>query len=205
MRAPSTPSATAERILDVAERLVQTQGYNGFSYADVSAALRITKASLHYHFPTKAKLGLSLIQRYQETFQSALEAIRKSVPDPRAKLRAYVQLYAAVLREDRMCLCGMLAAEQATLPKPMRAALNAFFDSNETWLADVLQEGRKAGALRLGGPVDEEARLLVASLEGAMLVARSYGDPKRFESAAELVLAGMLPSATRVARGLRRA
>ena len=203
--AHSPPSATSERILNVAERLVQTQGYNGFSYADISAALRITKASLHYHFPTKAKLGLSLVLRYQETFGNALEALRKRVPDPAEKLRAYVRLYADVLREDRMCLCGMLAAEQATLPKPMRTALNAFFDANEKWLAEVLGEGRKTGALRFEGSVDEEARLLVASLEGAMLVARSYGDPQRFVSAADLVLASVLPPAQRVTKGLRRA
>jgi TetR/AcrR family transcriptional regulator, transcriptional repressor for nem operon len=205
MRVPPPPSATAERILDVAERLVQTQGYNGFSYADVSAALRISKASLHYHFPTKAKLGLSLVLRYQEAFRSALEAIRKSVPAPADQLRAYVQLYADVLRKDRMCLCGMLAAEQATLPKPMKAALNAFFDANEAWLADVLEEGHRTAALRVEGSVVEEARLFVASLEGAMLVARSYGDSRRFVSAAERVLAGVLPSAQRFKKGLRQA
>ena len=48
---------TASRILDVAERLAQTQGYNGFSYADIAAELGITKASLHYHFASKADLG----------------------------------------------------------------------------------------------------------------------------------------------------
>jgi TetR/AcrR family transcriptional regulator, transcriptional repressor for nem operon len=99
----------------------------------------------------------------------------------------------------------MLAAEQATLPKPMRAALNAFFDANEAWLADVLEEGRRTRALRLEGPVVEEARLLVASLEGAMLVARSYGDSRRFVSAAERVLAGVLPSSQRLTKGLRQA
>jgi len=205
MRNPAPPSATAQRILDVAERLVQTQGYNGFSYADVSAALRITKASLHYHFPTKAKLGLSLVLRYQDAFRSALEGIQRSVPDSEGKLRAYVQLYADVLRKDRMCLCGMLAAEQATLPKPMRVALNAFFDANEAWLADVLEEGRRTGAVYVEVPVVEEARLLVASLEGAMLVARSYGDSRRFVSAAERVLAGVLSSAKRVAKTVRQA
>jgi TetR/AcrR family transcriptional repressor of nem operon len=203
MRAP--PPATAERILDVAERLVQTQGYNGFSYADISAALRITKASLHYHFPTKAKLGLSLVLRYHDAFRSALEAIQKSVPDPRQKLRAYVQLYADVLRKDRLCLCGMLAAEQATLPKPMKAALNAFFDANERWLAGVLEEGRRSGTLHLEGPVVEEAQLLVAALEGAMLVARSYGDSKRFAAVAERVLAGILPPAPRLPKRVRQA
>ena len=52
---------TAGRILDVAERLVQLRGFNGFSYADVAAELGITKASLHYHFPGKAELGEALI------------------------------------------------------------------------------------------------------------------------------------------------
>ena len=55
---------TASRILDVAERLVQLSGFNGFSYADVAAELRITKASLHYHFAGKAELGEALIARY---------------------------------------------------------------------------------------------------------------------------------------------
>ena len=45
---------TATQILDVAERLVQVRGFNGFSYADVAAELNITKAALHYHFAGKA-------------------------------------------------------------------------------------------------------------------------------------------------------
>jgi AcrR family transcriptional regulator len=33
---------TAARILDSAERLVQSRGFNGFSYADVAAELGVT-------------------------------------------------------------------------------------------------------------------------------------------------------------------
>ena len=192
---PSSPSGTAERILDVAERLVQTGGFNGFSYADVSAALRITKASLHYHFPTRAKLGLSLILRYHQSFLGALAAIESSPGDALEKVRRYVGIYAEVVRKNRMCLCGMLAAEHATLPKAMREALNAFFDANERWLSRVLEEGRRARALGFHGSAVEEARLLVAALEGAMLVARSYGDPGRFESAADRAVASLVDSA----------
>jgi gluconolactonase len=130
MRAPAPSSDTASRILDVAERLVQTQGFNGFSYADVSAALGITKASLHYHFATKADLGLRLIGRYHETFLEALQNIAGE-RGARQRLRRYARLYADVLRAERMCLCGMLAADYATLSRPMRAAVTAFFDANE--------------------------------------------------------------------------
>ena len=185
----SVPSATAKRILDVAERLVQTQGFNGFSYADISAALGITKASLHYHFRTKAQLGLSLIRRYQHNFLEALAAIDAARIDQRQKLRRYAQIYSDVLRKDRMCLCGMLAADYATLPKPMKDSVTAFFDANESWLEKLLEEGRRARALHFEGSAAEEARLLLASLEGAMLVARSYDDVTRFEAMAERALA----------------
>lgn len=70
-----TPSETAARILDIAERLAQTRGFNGFSYADISSELGITKASLHYHFATKATLGRALLLRYSEKFEAALTAI----------------------------------------------------------------------------------------------------------------------------------
>src|SRR2546425_1165151 len=76
---------TAQRILDVAERLVQTQGFNGFSYADIAAELGITKASLHYHFATKAALGSALITRYGAEFGRALEGamlVARSYGDP---------------------------------------------------------------------------------------------------------------------------
>jgi len=43
-------SDTSEKILDLAELLIQTRGYSAFSYQDISEALEVTKASIHYHF-----------------------------------------------------------------------------------------------------------------------------------------------------------
>src|SRR5215207_9448334 len=106
---------TAAQILDSAERLVQTRGFNGFSYADIAAELSITKASLHYHFAGKAELGEALITRYARRFVEALADVDGRVADARGKLDAYAGLYADVLRGQRMCLCGMLAAEYQTL------------------------------------------------------------------------------------------
>src|SRR5688572_6937724 len=106
---PARRTDTADRILDVAERLVQVHGFNGFSYADISTKVRIRKASLHYHFPTKAGLGTALIARYQAAFLQALEDIDGRGGDARVKLEEYARLYSSVLRQRRMCLCGMLA------------------------------------------------------------------------------------------------
>jgi TetR/AcrR family transcriptional regulator, transcriptional repressor for nem operon len=175
---------TAARVLDVAERLVQVRGYNGFSYADVAAELKISKASLHYHFPGKAELGQALIERYATRFSEALEAIDRDGGDAPAKLEAYARIYAEVLGEQRMCLCGMLAAEYDTLPKPMRSAVVGFFDDNEAWLAGVLEKGEAEGTLRLTGSASEAAQSIVSGLEGALLVARPYRDIARFQAAA---------------------
>src|SRR5688572_2738685 len=111
---------TSQRILDIAERLVQTRGYNGFSYADIAEAMQVTKASLHYHFRSKADLGAELIERYERNFLAALAQIDREAKDAADKLRRYAAIYGGVLRANRMCLCGMLAAEFGTLPKPMK-------------------------------------------------------------------------------------
>ena len=179
---------TGRRALDVAERLVQTRGFNGFSYADIAEALGVTKASLHYHFPSKADLGRRLIERYETGFLETLAGIDAAQQRAAEKLRRYVSIYADVLRANRMCLCGMLASDYATLPKPMRERVRHFFDENERWLARVLDEGRKAGQLAFKGAPVELARMIVASLEGAMMLARSYGEPPRFDAAAERVI-----------------
>jgi TetR/AcrR family transcriptional repressor of nem operon len=184
-------ASTGAQILDAAERLVQQRGFNGFSYADIATELGVTKAALHYHFASKAELGDALIQRYAERFFAALERASADHPDALDRLRAYAKLYADVFRDDRMCLCGMLAADYATLPDPMRERVVRFFDDNEVWLARLLDEGRKAGTVRFSGSPKAVARTLIAGLEGAMLVSRPYRDPKRFRAAADLLIRGL--------------
>jgi TetR/AcrR family transcriptional repressor of nem operon len=84
----------------------------------------------------------------------------------------------------------MLAAEYQTLPEPMRDAVIEFFDENEAWVGAVLEDGRDDGSLAFEGAPRDAARLIVSALEGAMLVARPYGDVERFELAAERLLTG---------------
>lgn len=183
---------TAIEILDAAERLAQTKGFNGFSYADIAAELGISKAALHYHYPGKAELGEALVERYTSRFAAALAEIDRSIPGPPAKLEAYAAVYLDVLRQERMCLCGMLAAEFGTLPPTIQARVLAFFRVNEVWLAAVFEQGRREGTLRFEGSASEAARALTGSLEGAMLVARMHGDTEQFRATIALLLAGLM-------------
>ena len=102
---------SAQRILDVAERLVQTRGFNGFSYADIAEALDVTKASLHYHFPSKADSGRRLIERYEKTFLAALEGID-------ADRRGAARETASAMRASTPTCCATTACACAACSPP---------------------------------------------------------------------------------------
>jgi TetR/AcrR family transcriptional repressor of nem operon len=182
---------TSTQILDIAERLVQMRGFNGFSYADVAAELGVTKASLHYHYRSKAELGEALVTRYSRRFGASLQEIEARHSNASDRLAEYARLYADVLRSHRMCLCGMLAADYETLTEPIRGKVLHFFDENEAWLERVLESGRDEGTLEFVGPARETAQVIMSGLEGAMLVARSYGEIERFEAAAARLLGSL--------------
>jgi TetR/AcrR family transcriptional repressor of nem operon len=198
---PAARKPTADKVLDIAEALVQTRGYNAFSYADVSKAVGIRKASLHHHYPTKADLGLALVGRYRAAFLSALNTIEAKSAGTAKRLERYTELYASVLRKGRMCMCGMLAADVATLPRPMRESIAEFFGENEKWLARILAEGRKRGEIDFEGTPASMASFFVSSLEGAMLVARGSGNLDPFDDVVRHLMTRIRPA---VARSKRR-
>ncbi|MBW4638730.1 MAG: TetR/AcrR family transcriptional regulator [Gloeocapsa sp. UFS-A4-WI-NPMV-4B04] len=168
---------------------MQTRGYNAFSYADISAEVGIRKASIHYYFPSKGDLGRHLVARYRQTFRKKRDQIDHKTDDSRLKLTQYIQLYLDGLQNERLCLCGMLAADFNTLPQAVPEEVKSFFADNEAWLAKVLTEGSKAGVIRCNGLAEVEAQLLLAALQGAMLVARSRGDISQFQAIAQKLLA----------------
>ena len=123
--ARKTEGGTAPRSSTWPNGWCSSAGSTGSATPTSPRSSRITKASLHYHFAGKAELGEALIERYASRFTGSLDEIDTRPVDARAKLAAYAQLYGDVLQRKRMCLCGMLAAEYQTLPKPMRSAVVA--------------------------------------------------------------------------------
>lgn len=184
----TAPASTGERILDVAEELVQTRGVNGMSYADISVALGITKASLHYHFASKSDLVQALIDRYSTRFFRALDSIDETETDAATRLRAYARVYGSVLERGRMCLCGMLASDFQTLTTSAQADVVTFFDRNVEWLEHVISEGVREGQLPRVGSPRVAAETLLAGLQGAMLVSRPSEATARFEAIASSLL-----------------
>lgn len=183
---------TRSELLLQAELLVRGRGYSGFSYADLAEAVGIRKASIHHHFRTKEDLGLALIAAYDARYDEALAAI---LADHRAlaRIEAYGRLYLTGVEKGLGCLCAALAVELDTLPERLRADIARFFEKHVGWLEIVLAEGVAEGDLRPDLAPADAARMIVATLEGALLLERLLDGPKGFESTLSALLDALRP------------
>ncbi|MGB0411040.1 MAG: TetR/AcrR family transcriptional regulator [Pikeienuella sp.] len=158
-------SETIDKILDAAEGAMRLKGYHAVSFRDLADDLGIKSASVHYHFRQKEDLGRALVERYADRFFTALN------DNPEAdRLIAYCAAYRdALVRSDRICLCGMLGAESCGLPDSVSAPVRAFFQRNLEWLTKAC-----------GSP--QRAAHVLAAMQGAMMIAQSIGDYALFDS-----------------------
>lgn len=157
-------SATRDQIMDAAELRIRNAGYGGFSFRDIAADVGIKSASVHHHFPTKADLAAAVARRYTDRLMEAVLA----APE-RGRVHLWRDIFRRALRDDgRMCLCGILGAESGGLPPTVSAEAKRFFQL----AADTLSASHPDAGVRI-----------MASLEGAMLIARTMRDPNIFDRA----------------------
>ncbi len=177
MRHFSELTESAERVVDAAEGLIQRNGYNGFSYDDVSRLIGIKKPSIHHHFPTKAELVAVVAQRYTHRFHDLLLQIDSKPSKAPVKLLAYAALFSRTYSQDRrLCVCGMLGAEAETLPPEVATEVNRFFKLNIEWLTVVMKAGKVNKQLQFSTNAESQAKLFLSALEGAMVVGRGLSD-----------------------------
>lgn len=180
-----------DQILNSAQKLVQQRGFNGFSYADIAEEVGIRKASLHHHFATKTDLGLALIESYSTLLGSELNRIGSLPVQADDKLRAYISIYRDTLDADRMCMGGMLATEALTLDAVMLPGLQHFFAINTDWLTELLIEGKSQQIFSLSSSAANHARLLVSTLQGALMIARATGNLDAFNQTTSLLISNL--------------
>lgn len=176
---------TAVKLLDIAERLIQTRGYNAFSYGDLAAELGIKTASIHYHFPSKANLSAAVVDRYRNRISDKLKKIDDEYKSPPERLRAFLDLYLSVMNGGRNCIGGMLAAEMSTLPETVKTSVKRFIADNEKWLAVLFREGRNTGTLNVPLNTELKARSFFSSVQGAMIMANAVESEERFIAIAQ--------------------
>ena len=197
-----TPS-TADEILTYAERLIIAGGYNGFSYADIANEIGIRKPSIHHHFPTKADLVRTLVSRYRQEALAGIAEIERHVGDPIGVLRSYVDYWRACIADAShpFCVCALLAGELPSLPEQVADEVTAHFRTLSAWLTSVLERGAEQKLIRIETSPRVDAEMFMATVHGAMLSARAYGDAKMFATVTtplvnRLDASGSAPAAT---------
>ncbi|CAM4267279.1 TetR family transcriptional regulator [Bordetella muralis] len=172
-------ATTRDQLLEHAQCLIRRRGYNGFSYRDLADHVGVKTASIHYYFPAKDDLLIAVIDKYAGQVYAMLHGIDKSLPANERLAR-----YAALFRggpSDQICLCGMLAADFASLSDRARQSVQAFFRMHETWLADVVAAGVEAGSLKSCGDTAADGRWLFAAFQGALMGSRLFQDQQRLD------------------------
>lgn len=182
---------TRLRILDAAQSLIQRRGVNAMSFQDLSDAVGIRKASVHHHFATKGAMVSAVLTRYLETFDTAVDQLMCTSGSGRDKLEKYCGLFLNTLQseeQDKGCLCGMLMVEMASLDASSLALVRRFLQGNTRRVEALLHAGVADGSVVVPGSVPHMARLIVAALEGSLLLSRCDGGPARLgENIAQLI------------------
>jgi len=164
-------------LLKVAEVKVRQGGYNNFSFREIANEVGIKSASVHYHFPTKADLGAELAHQYTDAFLAALGDVDEIKARGENPIEVYTQIFrGALLTDDKMCLCGLLGAQNESLPEKVQTEVKRFFAQNLAWL----QTAHKAN-----GEADpaHSAITTVSLLEGAMMISKALNDHSYFKLA----------------------
>lgn len=171
-----------DEILVVAMKLASSKGFNAFSHRELGELIGIKSSSIHYYFPTKEKLGLALIEQYHEEVFEYLATIKHK--SPKEQIEAFTGLFIETAKsEEDICLAGMLASDMMTFGGELKAKVKAFFNDVESWISQLAREL---------GLSDEQSVIFgqtyMATLEGALISTRVFGDVDRITQAQRLLL-----------------
>jgi len=175
-------SNTSEDILTCARALIVAGGYNGFSYADIADVVGIRKASIHHHFPNKVDLVKAIVVQHRQAAADGVSHLQQAIPEPLELLRAYSAYWEKCIADlsAPFCVCALLASELPILPAEVAVEVRSYFRFLSSWMASLLEQGVQQGTIRLTQSPEVEAEVFMATVHGAMLSARAYGNAKVF-------------------------
>lgn len=188
-------STTRDRLMDLAESRIQTVGFNAFSYHDLAAEIGIKTASIHYYFPSKADLAQAVVSRYRQRFNVQLQVISDSRRASAGKIEDFIGLFQKPLESGKaICLCGMLASDYESIPEVVQGEVRGFFSDVEAWLVELLRRAKASGEFDFKGKPEKVVMGIIASLEGALLSARTFRQPERLRASTQWILDYLLPA-----------
>lgn len=158
---------TKDKIIELAEEFILTNGYNNFSYNDISEVIGIKKSSIHYHFKAKEDLCIAFIEKYNERFIKWTTKIENL--SCKEKLKKFGDLYISLSHNcTRICPFGMLASEYPLLSTNIKRSLSQTLNNIEKWIQNVLISGKKEENFSLPASVEVTSHIVLNSYSGAL-------------------------------------
>ncbi|WP_329054776.1 TetR/AcrR family transcriptional regulator [Amycolatopsis sp. NBC_01488] len=166
---------TRQRMLDTAADLFQTQGYHATGLTQLTTAGGAPKGSLYFHFPGgKEQLAAEAVRLSSERTGAMLEGVLRDAPDAPTAIEWAVEALAVFLSESdfqRGCPLATVALDAAAESEPIREACADGYASWHDLLRNYLA-GQQLSAER----ADELATVVLAAIEGGLLLARTRRD-----------------------------
>ncbi len=170
---------TRQSIMDEAKLVVQAHGYSALSFRELAKTVGIKNASVHYHFPTKGDLGAALARQYSDEAQVFLNSLPLDSDAAAQTMKTYTDAFRAALeRDNRMCLCGIMIAERDELPEMVRGEVDRFTEINVQWLKSFLEALTPQAR---ASEITDRAVAIFSAVEGAQLIARGCADVQVFD------------------------
>jgi TetR/AcrR family transcriptional repressor of nem operon len=181
---PRDGSATRERILQVAERLITDQGYNATSVDQVIADSSTSKGAFFHHFSSKADLAVHLVARYVASDLAHLEAGLAAIgdiDDPAARVVAFFRYYEdgadELMSEQSGCLYATVLAEREFTGSAINSQVADAQLAWRTATVNLLRPALAARRPRVDVDVEALADHLFTTFEGGFILCRTFQDP----------------------------
>jgi AcrR family transcriptional regulator len=181
----SRASDTRDRIVETARQLFFEQGYASTGIAQILKVSGANSGSLYHFFPSKEDLLAAVLERYKTMLEpSVLAPAFTRVSDPIERVFAVLDGYRRLLEATDFglgCPIGNLALEISNSHPQVRKLVVENF---EAWAAAISQQVAAAsGRLPEGVDPDALARHVLATMEGAVMLARAYRSFAPFDQA----------------------
>ena len=138
---------TRTKILNSAQRLIQTRSFEGFSFQDIADEVGIRKASLYHHYDPKDAVAIGVLKRGADWVTGQLDTTKELAPPER--LERYFDLFHDLHgKAERMCPGGSFASVLGAVSPAVQRALHAFAKMHLDSLRGVRARGRSVGRVR---------------------------------------------------------
>lgn len=166
---------TKEEILRLGTELIQTYGYNAFSYADISKELDIKNAAVHYHFPGKEDLLAGIIEQYIERYKELDKNLSRPGVTSKQKIEAFVSKYSLLAEQNKICIIGSVCSDYNTMPESVKTKLGELIEMALAMVEKVLKEGKANGEFNFSETPHTQSLLLMTNLAAGVQLSRITG------------------------------